>query len=138
MDCDSSTKIKAISTFYLSKYFQDNTQQKFVPPCTEVKKMEVSFDEKDGEENKNAFNNEFYNQFKNAAGSDKDWFIVHLHFWSLVDFKEIKQVRAYTIESVVGNSSGYIGFLMGISVSQLPYAIFGVYSKLKSRLYIGS
>ena len=46
--------------------------------------------------------------------------------------KEIKQIRAYSIMSVIGNASGYIGFAVGWSISELPRLIFWLYAKRKS------
>ena len=42
-----------------------------------------------------------------------------------------KQIRAYPIMSTIGNASGYIGFLVGVSISELPQLIFWLFSKCK-------
>ena len=65
------------------------------------------------------------------AGGKENWFVIHLHFWSSIDFKEIKQIRAYSMMSVIGNASGYIGFAVGWSISELPRLIFWLYAKTK-------
>ena len=36
------------------------------------------------------------------------------------DFKEVQQVKAFGIESLVGNVGGYIGLFLGLSIIQLP------------------
>ena len=96
-----------------------------------MKKIDVEFDEHSGDESKNDFSNDFYNHCADIAGGKDNWFIIHLHFWASIDFKEIKQIRAYTIMSAIGNASGYIGFLVGCSISELPFLIFWMYAKTK-------
>ena len=45
------------------------------------------------------------------------------------NFKEIKQVKAFGIESLVGNVGGYIGLFLGYSFLQLPNFLLSVYQK---------
>ena len=122
--CNSSKQMKGIALHYQAKLYQDDKFQKVVPPCVEIKKMDVGFKEQVGDEGKNEFSNHYYEQFANIAGGKHNWFTVHLHFWSSIDFKEIKQIRAYSKMNAVGNASGYIGFLVGVSISELPHLIF--------------
>ena len=61
-----------------------------------------------------------------------NWFIINIHFWKSTDFKEIKQIRAYSVQSLFGNAGGYIGLLVGISISELPYLLLKLYSMGKS------
>ena len=129
--CNTSMQMKSIALQYQAKLYQDDKFQKVVPPCVEVKKMDVEFQEQAGDESKDGFSNDFYDQSANIAGSKNNWFTVHLHFWSSIDFKKIKQIRAYPLTNMLGNASGYIGFLVGISISQLPYLIVWLYAKLK-------
>ena len=35
-------------------------------------------------------------------------------------FKEIKQVRAYNVQSLIGNSGGYIGLFLGYTLKEMP------------------
>ena len=53
-------------------------------------------------------------------------------------FKEIKHVREYTIEGLVGNSGGYIGLFLGYSLLQLPQMAFAflksVFLKLRRNM----
>ena len=50
------------------------------------------------------------------------WFRVQAEFISN-EFKEFEQVRAYNLESLIGNSGGYIGLLVGYTVAQMPRMI---------------
>ena len=129
--CNSSKQMSSVAMHYQAKLYQDDKFENIVPPCVEIKKMDVEFEEHTGDKSKNEFNNDFYDRFENIAGTKDDWFIIHLHFWSSIDFKEIKQIRAYSILSAIGNASGYIGFLVGLSISELPSLIFWIYGKIK-------
>ena len=35
-------------------------------------------------------------------------------------FKEIKQVRAYNVQSLIGNAGGYIGLFLGYTLKEMP------------------
>ena len=129
--CTSSQQIKDIASHYQAKLYQDDNFEKVIPPCVEIKKVDVEFREDIGDNSKNEFSNDFYDQFATKAGTKHGWFIIHLHFWSSIDFKEIKQIRAYSILSAIGNASGYVGVLVGVSLAQLPHLIFWSCSKIK-------
>ena len=129
--CHSSTQMKRIASHYQAKLYQDDHFEKVVPPCVEIKKVDIEFEEDIGDKRKNEFSNDFYDQFASKAGTKDGWFIIHLHFWSSIDFKEIKQIRAYPIMSAIGNASGYVGVLVGASLTQLPHFIFWIISKIK-------
>ena len=45
-------------------------------------------------------------------------------------FKEIKQVRAFGFENLIGNIGGYIGLFLGCSIVQLPTFCLFVYHKI--------
>ena len=119
LPCNSSTQMKKIASHYQAQLYQNSLFQKVVPPCVEMKKIDVEVAEDIGDKSKNNFNNEFYEQFARLAGTRDDWLIIHLHFWAAIDFKEIKQIRAYSVMNAVGNAAGYLGFLLGVSISQL-------------------
>ena len=129
--CHSKRQLKDIFKYHKAALFQDYAVKKFDPPCVEIKKIDISFEDKSGEENKDNFNNAFYKRFEEKAGGLDNWFLIHMHFWSILDFKEIKQIKAYPFQSLIGNASGYIGFLVGVSVSELPYFIFWLCVKIK-------
>ena len=59
-----------------------------------------------------------------------DWFRIRLWFRSNT-FMEIKQIKAYNFENLVGNAGGYVGLFLGYSVIQLPYFATVIYQKIK-------
>ena len=48
-----------------------------------------------------------------------DFFVLNINFQSPT-FKEIKQVRAYSTQTLVGNAGGYIGLLLGYTIREIP------------------
>ena len=131
-NCNNSDQMEKISLHNQAKLYHNDQFQLPVPPCVEIKKMDVKFEELIGDESKNEFSKHFYDHCADIAGGKDNWFVIHLHFWASIDFKEIKQIRAYSIMSVIGNASGYIGFAIGWSISELPRLIFWLYAKAKN------
>ena len=65
------------------------------------------------------------------SGEDEEgWFI--LEFVVLTNkFKEIKQVRKYSVQSLVGNLGGYIGLCLGYALMSLPSIILEIWRNMK-------
>ena len=59
--CNSSSQMENIISRNSVKLFQDDTYPKMTPPCVEMKKIDVVFEEYTGDESKNEFSNDFYN-----------------------------------------------------------------------------
>ena len=62
-----------------------------------------------------------------------DWFKLRLWFRSN-RFMEIKQIKAYNFQTLVGNGGGYIGLFLGYSFVQLPSMIISGYCRLKKMI----
>lgn len=61
-----------------------------------------------------------------SFGNDSDWFRVTVNFPTNM-YMEIKQIRSYSLQSLIGNAGGYVGLLVGYSISQLPVLLLLVY-----------
>ena len=131
--CNSSQQLMNIGQQYWAKMFQDNTFQTYIPPCEEVQKIDIMYQEATGDEVRNEFNNEIFDEFEREAGTKKGWFVMNIHFWKSTHFKEILQVKAYSVQSVFGNAGGYIGLLVGITISDFPSFIFRMYQLFQRR-----
>ena len=46
-------------------------------------------------------------------------------------FKEIRQIRSYDVESLYGDIGGYMGLLLGYSILNLPTMIISCYGLIK-------
>ena len=47
-------------------------------------------------------------------------------------YKEIRQIRAYTFMSLIGNVGGFVGLLLGYALVQIPGTVFVVYNYFKT------
>ena len=67
---------------------------------------------------------------EDSNNDDDGWFIIQ---FDLVpnNFKEIKQVRKYSVQSLVGNGGGYIGLCLGYALWNLPTIILGIWNHAK-------
>ena len=61
-------------------------------------------------------------------GLTDDFFVLNINFQART-FKEIKQVRAYNTQTLVGNAGGYIGLFLGYTIREIPSFIRYVYQK---------
>ena len=62
-------------------------------------------------------------------GLSDDFFVLNINFQSQT-FKEIKQVRAYNAQTLVGNAGGYIGLFLGYTIREIPSFIRFIYQKM--------
>ena len=68
---------------------------------------------------------------------DKNWFQIEYQV-RVQTFKEIVQIRAYTLQSLVGNVGGYIGLLLGYAILNLPTLLFDAWRYLKATPWLSS
>ena len=80
------------------------------------------------------YESHIYESFEKKATTSRGWFVIKTNLYQLSSFKEIKQVRKYTFQSMIGNSGGYIGLLVGITISSIPCFLFKLYSTIKGRI----
>ena len=135
--CSSSKQLLDMKHHYDGKLFKSNIHQGYILPCVEINKMEVEYTETGGKERKTKFNINIYENFEKDAGTNLGWFIINTHFWKSTIFKEIRQIRVYSFQNLIGNAGGYLGLFVGITISQIPTFLFNVYGKLKSRRISG-
>lgn len=65
----------------------------------------------------------------------KNYFYVALHFSNSM-FKQIELVRAFDVESLIGNAGGYIGLCVGYSLLQFPVLIRELYKKYRQLINV--
>ena len=111
--CNNSDYIKHISDP------TNDDLQRHPKPCRVIEKLGFDFDE--GFElplNKDGI----------CQHKDNGWFVIKVYFGE-TDYKEIKQVREINLEALAGNISGYIGFILGYSLVQLP-SLFQIFKSI--------
>jgi hypothetical protein len=119
--CNSKMELSDIINQYSMKVYQDSKFQPYIPPCIEMKKIEVQNSEISGKESKNSFNKDIHEKVIGNSGSNNtNLFLIHALFWKVSDFKEIRQIKAYSLQTMIGNAGGYIGLLVSVTISELP------------------
>ena len=58
-----------------------------------------------------------------ASNQENDTFFKVLLEFADTSFMEIKHVRAYGLQSLIGNSGGYLGLFTGYALLQLPMLV---------------
>ena len=62
------------------------------------------------------------------------WFDVVVSFRKKT-YTEISQIRAYSLQSLVGNAGGYVGLFVGYSIAELPLLFEIVYKYMADRFW---
>ena len=84
------------------------------PPCKQIKKVLHTYEELKYIES---------NPFESLKRPNDIHFMVIIRFEDS-SFMEIKHVRAFDIESLIGNAGGYLGMFTGYAILHLPSLIF--------------
>ena len=116
--CSTMDQMREIRKRFTALLSQDGA-----PPCSEVQGMQVKYNEyhPDDVEEKG-----WYDNLKTDFSAINGWFQVRVDFRRNT-FKEIKQKRAYTPQSLIGNAGGYVGLFVGYTVAELPILLGIVY-----------
>ena len=64
-------------------------------------------------------------------GKPDDFFLVIIHFQAPV-YKEIEQIRAYNLQTLVGNAGGYIGLFLGYTIKEIPVFLRKLFETAKA------
>ena len=88
-------------------YFYGNVESNH--PCTEIQKVEMEYEETDDE------------------ALDKNQTRIHVSYLGNT-YKDIQQMKAYTIMMLFGNVGGFVGLLLGYALIQIPSLIHSTLS----------
>ena len=110
--CQKQEDLRNIASQFWETFLWNNDSN---PPCTEIKRLQVEFLEKDCEEENNIL--EFNMVFRDLT------------------YKEIKQNRAYDTKKLIGDVGGYIGLLLGYALLGMPDFIRRICESLYRTLF---
>ena len=127
--CDSQEKMSAVFKRTMKLLSDDNKLTSMDPPCTEIDKIsyqdsltEVDNDTEIG----------WFKDTKKSLQNHSSWVRISV-IYQKQTYREIKQVRAYTVQSLVGNVGGYVGLFVGYSLLQLPDLFRNICNIFKNR-----
>ena len=141
--CSTWREYKAIITKQNNVFYKIPGSAKIDPPCLEIQKLQLeeSMQMVDMSWNDELLKlkkmdyreNETTNQYTGRSKTNSSWFEIRIKI--LTDtFKEIKQKRAYSTQSLVGNLGGYIGIFLGFTLFDLLNLIMSFNAKIRKSL----
>ena len=114
------SKFQNINSESADQVYRPTKNKKYIDPCLDIEKIQIDYIEEN-----------IPSVEENSGDDNEGWFI--LEFVVLTNkFKEIKQVRKYSVQSLVGNLGGYIGLCLGYAVVNIPTMILKIWNKLKN------
>ena len=118
--CRTRNSFQEIHMKTMDQLFRFEKNKKYLDPCLDIEKLQIEFVEEnipiaDGESDEER----------------EGWFVLD-YVVPIQKFKEIKQVRKYSVQSLVGNLGGYIGLCLGYAVVNIPTMILKIWNKLKN------
>ena len=108
------------------------TEDNDIPPCKEIQKLQIDHTIKRAK----THSNQKYD-FKDIGPKDignGTWFEITLRIQTDT-FKEIKQKRAYTTQSLIGNIGGYLGLFIGFTLLDFFNYMIKLHTKLMNCIY---
>ena len=125
--CTSKEDLKYFEESFYKRYFGSEDTATYIPPCIEIADMQIEYDDIEPIEKKKV--DEYDIDGEGVMSKSSDWFKVRLWFRTN-DFIEIKQIKAYEIQSLIGNTAGVIGIYLGVGLIHFPYIIINIYSRI--------
>ena len=119
--CSTSESFQGIVLEHFDQFNQLERKNKtYLDPCLSIEKLQIEY----AEEN---------NLCEEGYGIEDDDGWLKLIFDLAPDnFKEIKQARKYSLQSLVGNAGGYIGLCLGCALWNVPKTILGIWKNFKN------
>ena len=87
-------------------------------PCKEIKKMDISYQESVIDKN-----------------VEPNTTLINFYYYNCNEYKEIRQMQAYTGMVLVGNIGGFLGMLLGFALVQIPDLIYNGFYNLKNTFF---
>ena len=119
--CKTNESLKKIHAGNVDQFFRVEflNGKKYLDPCLNIEKIQIDYVEDNIPSGKGT-----------SDDDEEGWFT--LEFIVLTNkFKEIKQVRKYSIQSLVGNAGGYIGLCLGYALWNVPIMIMDLWKHMK-------
>ena len=115
--CTDKKILQEIQAEDWDQLFRLTTNKTYLEPCRTIKKFQIDYVEED---------------VPSGKGDDVDegWFTIEFVIMTNT-FTEVKQVRKYSIQSLVGNAGGYIGLCLGYAMWNIPTITMDIWKHVK-------
>ena len=104
----------------MKTFYQDAEWNRHTTPCRRMTRLTTNFMEFPTTEHDKEVGTEYRDKY----------FAVYLYF-PRASFKNIVLVRAFDIQTLIGNAGGYIGLFLGNTLLQLPGFVYYLWKKLR-------
>ena len=120
--CKTKESVHKIMSEHYDQVIQHTANKTYLEPCLNIENLQIDYTERD-----------VSSLEVNSDDGGEGWF--EIQFTIMTNkFKEIKQVRKYGIQSLVGNAGGYIGLCLGYALWNVPTIIMGIFKRI-DRIY---
>ena len=119
--CSTKEEYQSILSQHFDHSTRFNTSKEYLDPCLGIERLQVDYQENDLDK---------FPFSKEEKKDEDDWFMIEYQIQATT-FKEIKQTRAYSVQSLIGNLGGYIGLCLGYAILNLPSMVVDIWITLK-------
>ena len=98
--CKTSQELRHVTNLFWNYFYGINESN---TPCNEIKKMDI-----------------VYQESKYNETGPPNTTVVNFYYFKCNEYKEIRQMQAYTGAVLVGNIGGFVGMLLGFALVQIP------------------
>ena len=130
--CDTQQKIQEHAVRTQALFYRLPGADIDQPPCTEIQKLQIDYSLKTTNKTtleEHAPSSSLVQEHPKTNGT---WFEIAFDIQTDT-FKEIKQKRAYSEQSLVGNIGGYLGIFIGFSLLDLFASIISLRIKMSNK-----
>ena len=118
--CRTKQSFQELYAKNIDQLYRLDKKKKYLEPCLDIQKLQIDFVEEDNPPS-----------VKGVSEIDKEGWLILEYVITITKFKEIKQVRKYSEQSLVGNLGGYIGLCLGYAILNLPTMILEIWKNVK-------
>ena len=117
--CRTQKSFQEIHTKTMDQLFRFEKKKRYLEPCLDIEKHQIDF----VEENIPVAEGE-------SGDGEEGWFELD-YVLPIQKFKEIKQTRKYSVQSLVGNLGGYIGLCLGYAIVNIPTMTLEIWKNIR-------
>ena len=123
--CRTKQSFQELYAKNIDQLYRLDKKKKYLEPCLDIQKLQIDFVEEDNPPS-----------VKGVSEIDKEGWLILEYVITIHKFKEIKQVRKYSEQSLVGNLGGYIGLCLGYAILNLPTMILEIWQNVKHICFV--
>ena len=113
--CKRKQDLEQVTNLFWNFFYGKNESN---TPCTEIKKLDIKYQESATDES-----------------TPPNTTRIDFYYYKCNEYKEIRQMQAYTGMMVVGNIGGFVGMLLGFALVQIPGLVHNGFHYMKNAFF---